>query len=183
MNVDARSQRSSESGWRDSRPPCVATGSPANLRPQSEKASRRIKVMRRHCRPANPRLIRRRCLLARSLASRIDNETERRKRRRCLASLTGHTILGGPCTRCACDAPREIVSRLALRPVVGLVRPRRLSVQRGALELFSGRRDVVTRLDLGDRLTNLRLQLGIFFGRGSHRFDDARIRPRRPKSR
>lgn len=95
MNVDARSQRSSESGWRDSRPPCVATGSPANLRPQSEKASRRIKVMRRHCRPANPRLIRRRCLLARSLASRIDNETERRKRRRCLASLTGHTILGG----------------------------------------------------------------------------------------
>lgn len=73
MNVDARSQRSSESGRRDSRTFCAAAGSPADPRHQSEKASRRITVMRRLCRPANPRMIRRRCSLTRSLTSDIDD--------------------------------------------------------------------------------------------------------------
>jgi hypothetical protein len=72
MHVDARSQRSSESGRRDSRPPCVARGLPLNPRAQSEKASRRITVMRRPGRPANPRVIRRRCSLARPLTPGID---------------------------------------------------------------------------------------------------------------
>jgi hypothetical protein len=72
MYVDARSQRPSESGRRDSRRFCVAAGSPADPRPQSEKASRRITVMRRLCRPANPRVIRRRCSLPRALTEGID---------------------------------------------------------------------------------------------------------------
>jgi hypothetical protein len=74
MHVDARSQRPSESGRRDSRRFCAAAGSPADPRAQSEKASRRIMVMRRLCRPANPRVIRRRRYLARSLTLGIDAE-------------------------------------------------------------------------------------------------------------
>jgi hypothetical protein len=73
MHVDARSQRPSESGRRDSRHRCAAAGSPTDPRSQSEKASRRITVMRRPCRSANPRVIRRRCSLARPLTPSIDD--------------------------------------------------------------------------------------------------------------
>jgi len=74
MHVDARSQRPSESGRRDPRVFCVAARLPADPRWQSEKASRRITVMRRLCRSANPRVIRRRCSLARSLTLGIDDQ-------------------------------------------------------------------------------------------------------------
>lgn len=74
LSFDARSQRSTEPGRRDSRRLCVAAAlSPHDPRAQTEKASRRTTdVRRRSRRPANPRVIRRRCSLGRPLTEGIE---------------------------------------------------------------------------------------------------------------
>jgi hypothetical protein len=57
MSVEVASQEASRATRKDSRLRWVAMAYPVDPRPQSEKASRRITVMRRLVRPANPRLI------------------------------------------------------------------------------------------------------------------------------
>ena len=76
------SQRASQERRRDSRHFCMAVAQAADPRVQSEKASRRITVMRRLVRSANPRVINRRSILARLRTPGLEATISFTRRRR-----------------------------------------------------------------------------------------------------